>query len=443
MDLKSYPLLSALMDRRSRRVGAGMGIPGGPLAFQSKLSACPLTEDEEAAMAFAACGITGSALADLSYAADGGGSIMSGLVGRTIASGDGIQTVSLIVINDDGAWLVRRPQELAVQDLPGLIQLARDGALTELYRRTRVRICDKRPRTPIKPLFNISANSWSAHAPGSTYFLPINDMTLMYLNGIIEIFNEHTAAFPLDERAHFLPAGVGRFAMSKGGHLDDNPHNVRVVTIRMVEQFVTEFVTIEQGMMLQNLSLMAQALGLGGWPNFANHDFAWFEALGFRMEKLRASQYLGTGSAIGFLMGMLGKNPTVPFPIGLERDGQILLRALTPPYFESMGEAVQAVVDLKFGIKGIFRKPGEAADWKNPETVKKSVPPTSQKAIDAATAYAEYVWKRYGRFPAYMPPFRTVLGFQAVHLDPAFYAQYYKPEALASTQREDFKKRGL
>jgi len=37
-------------------------------------------------------------------------------------------------------------------------------------------------------------------------------------------------------------------------------------------------------MMLQNLGLMAQALGLGGFPNFANHEFAWFQALGFRME---------------------------------------------------------------------------------------------------------------------------------------------------------------
>ena len=239
MDLKSYPLFDALLDRRSRRLGAGMAIPAGPLAFQSQLPPCPLTEDEEAAMAFAACGITGPALADLCHAPGGGGSIMAGLVGRTIASGDGIQTVSLIVINDNGAWLVRRPQELVAEDLPALIQLARSGSLTELYRRTRVQICETRPRTPIKPLFNISANSWSAHAPGSTYFLPVNDMTLMYINGIMEIFNEHTGAFALDERANFLPAGVGRFAMSKGGHLDNDPHHMRVVTIRIIEQFVT------------------------------------------------------------------------------------------------------------------------------------------------------------------------------------------------------------
>jgi hypothetical protein len=47
------------------------------------------------------------------------------------------------------------------------------------------------------------------------------------------------------------------------GHLECDPHKGRTATIRQVEQFVTEFVTVEQGMMLQNLGLMAQALGLG------------------------------------------------------------------------------------------------------------------------------------------------------------------------------------
>jgi hypothetical protein len=56
----------------------------------------PLTEAEEAALAFAACGITGCALADLCYER-GQGNIMAGLVGRTVASGDGIQTVALVV----------------------------------------------------------------------------------------------------------------------------------------------------------------------------------------------------------------------------------------------------------------------------------------------------------------------------------------------------------
>ena len=44
--------------------------------------------------------------------------------------------------------------------------------------------------------------------------------------------------------------------------------------------------------------------------------------------------------------------------------------------------------------------------------------------------------ERYGRFPAYAPPFRTVLGFQANHVDVEFYDRFYRPAALAATQRE-------
>src|SRR6266436_4408275 len=92
-EIANYPLLAALRERRSRRFGLGMKIPDGPLAFRSGHQPVPLSEDEEAALVFAACGITGHALADLCYAPGGGGGIMGGLVARTIASGDGLQTV--------------------------------------------------------------------------------------------------------------------------------------------------------------------------------------------------------------------------------------------------------------------------------------------------------------------------------------------------------------
>src|SRR2546425_1965753 len=252
-NVAKYPLLTALRERRSRRFGLGMKMPAGPLAFESRFAPVPLTEEEEAALVFAASGITGHALADLCYAPGGGGGIMGGLGARTIASGDGLQTVALVVTNDRATYLIRRPRELQAQEIPELIDLGRRGAFPALYRRCRVQIKDGRAATPTDPLFNINANRWSAHAPGTTYFLPVNDLTFMYVNGLLEILNEHTGAFLLDERNNFLPAGLGKFARSRGGHLADDPHQGRVATVRQVEQFVTEFVTVEQGMMLQNL----------------------------------------------------------------------------------------------------------------------------------------------------------------------------------------------
>src|SRR6185503_6799956 len=156
--LNRYPLLTALRERRSRRFGLGMKIPGGPLAYESRHKPRPLTEDEEAALVFAACGITGHALADLCYTKGGGGSIMAGLVGRTIASGDGMQTVALVVTNDEATYLVRRPRELPAGEINELIKLGRRGEFTEYYRRCRVKIKDGRAITPTEPLFNINAN---------------------------------------------------------------------------------------------------------------------------------------------------------------------------------------------------------------------------------------------------------------------------------------------
>jgi hypothetical protein len=327
-DLDHYSLLAALRERRSRRFGLGMKIPSGPLAFESRHKPIPLTEDEEAALVFVACGITGHALADLAYGANDGGNIMAGLVARTIASGDGLQTVALFVINDQSVHLIRRPRELPARVVNELIELGRRGEFTEAYRRSRVKVKDGRAITPTEPLFNINANRWSAHAPGTTYFLPVNDLTFMYVNGLLEILNEATGAFIVDERNHFQPAGLAKFARSRGGHLEDDLNKLRVVTVRQVEQFVTEFVTVEQGMMLQNLGLMAQALGLGGFPNFANHDFGWFEALGFRMERMPANRYIGAGWLPSLAMKLLKRNPVIPCPVGLERDGEVLLKPL-------------------------------------------------------------------------------------------------------------------
>jgi hypothetical protein len=418
-----------------------MKIPGGPLAYQSSHQPAALTEDEEAALVFAAGGITGHALADLSYNSEGGGNIMAGLVARTIASGDGLQTVALVVTNDKATYLIRRPRELPPSEIPELIQQGRAGAFTELYRRLRVKIKDSRSAPPTAPLFNISANNWSAHASGTSCFLPVNDLTFMYVNGLLEILNEHTGAFVLDDRNDFRPAGLAPFARSRGGHLDDDPHKGRVVTIRQVEQFVSEFVTVEQGMILQSLGLMAEALGLGGFTNFANHEFGWFQALGFRMEQMPASRYVGAGLLPRLAMKLLKRDPIIPYPVGLERGGEVLLKPFCPPYFKSMTDAVNAVVEIKFGANGVFGSAGPGSAWANHSETAGKIPRVSEAAIAATTAYCEYVWDRYGRFPGAMPPYRTVLGFQACHLDAEFYDKFYKPEALSERQRSDFQNR--
>ena len=433
--LDGCPLLAALKQRRSRRFGLGMKIPGGPLAYQSKHAPFPLSEEEEACLTFAASGITGFALLDLPFAEGQGGAIVARALGRTIASGDAIQTVSLLVINDDATYLIKRPQDFTPVEIQPLIDCADKKEFTELYRRMRVTIKDGRAAPPVAPMFNVNVNRWSLYAPGTTYFLPINELTFMYINGLLDIFNEHSGAFVIDERAGFRAAGLDRFAVSKGGHLHDDPAAGRLLTVQRLELMVAELVTIEQGMMLQNLGLMSQAMGVGGFPNFAEHESSWFEALGFRVGAMSAAKYLGANVLIKGLMNLCGKNPRVHYPLGLERDGQVLLQPFCPPFYPTMSQAVRAIVDTKYGAQGTFRGGIAQSAWRDPSAIAQGIPEISGRAVDATIAYCQYIYDRYGRFPAYMPPFRTVLGFQACHLDGEFYDRFYKTEALSQTER--------
>ena len=428
-------LLDLLRGRRSRRFGLGMRMASGPLAYQSAHPGVPLSEEEEALLAFAACGITGYALADLIHERGEGGTILSGLVGRTMASGDAIQTVGLVVMNPQATYYLKRPQDFAPEEVAELIVPAEQGDYVALYRRHRVKICDGRVPAPDVPVFNLDCNRWSLYDPAASYFLPVNELTLMYINGLLEIFNETTRVFVVDERAGFRPAGLKRFACSRGGHLMDDPRQGRVVTLQQLESLVTEFVTVEQGMMIQNIALMVQAMGLGGFPHWAAHAFGWFQALGCRMAKMRASRYLGMRRMLSAAAHLLGRDPAVPCVVGLEHEGVPLLKPYCPPYYPSMAAAVRAVVERKIGPQGIFRGGAIHSTWLDPMAVT-GAPAPSEAAIAATVACCEYVYTRYGRFPAYAPPLRTVLGFQVNHLDTAFYDRFYRPAALTDAQRQ-------
>lgn len=429
-------LLEVLRSRRSRRFGLGMTMPHGPLAFESRHAPVPLSEEEEALLAFAACGVTGYALADLCYAPQQGGSILARTLGRTVPSGDAIQAVSLVVSNDEATYLMKRPQDFAPEEIEELACLAERGAFVELYRRSRIKIRDGRTAPTLEPLVNLHVNHWSLYPKGSSYFLPINELTFMYINGVLEILNEDTGTFIVDERASFQPAGLKRFGRSQGGHLYDDPKAERTVTIQMVESLVTEFVTVEQGMMLQNLALMTEAMGLGGFPHWAAHAFGWLEALGCRKTPMRSSKYLGMNPALAKLAGWLGRDSDVPHIEGLEKDGLPLLTPYCPPYFPNMEAAVRAVVEIKFGSKGTYRGGSTYSAWRDAAKIPAATPAPSEATIAAAIAYCDYIHQRYGRFPAYAEPFRTVLGFQANHLDVEFYDTHYRPEALTQAHRQ-------
>jgi hypothetical protein len=428
-------LLAILRGRRSRRFGLGMAMSAGPLAYQSQAKGLRLSEEEEALLAFAACGVTGPALADLAYGPGQGGTMLGGLLGRTIPSADALHAAALLVLNEEATYYLKRPQDFAPGEAAELVRLAGQGAYVDLYRRSRVKIRDGRATPPTAPPFNMNINRWSIYDPAATYFLPVSELTFLYINALLEAFDETTGFFLLDERAGFRPAGLRRFARSRGGHLRDDPRQNFVGTVQLFESVVSEYANAEQAMMIQNLSLMTQAMGLGGFPHWAHHPFAWFQALDFRMAVMPASRFLAVGWPQRWGMRLLRLDQDVPYAVGLERDGVVLLKPFCPPNYPCMEAAVRAVVDLKFGAGGVYRARTADSAWVDPSAVAAASPGPSEATVAATVAYCEYLYQRYGRFPAYPTPLGTALGFQANHLDLDFYQRHYRPEALTDTQR--------
>jgi hypothetical protein len=438
--VRSYPLLEALTHRRSRRFAAGMKLNGGPLAHESKLAPQPLTLEEEAALAFAACGVTGHALAELPYQTGsvpdaGGGNIMKQFIARTAPSADALHTVTVFVTNDQGAWMLRRPQDFPRESVAGLVQAAKEHKLDDLYTQSRIRIADRRVDVPRALPFVPPFNKWSTNVPGTTYFVPVNELTALYMNILLSAFSADFNYFVVDDRNGFRPAGVGRFAKSKGGPLHDDPREGCFMTVSFLESWLFELAAVEHGAIVQNLGLMNQALGLGGFPHFAAHPFAWPQALGFRMEEPRLSRVTAAGPIFKAALRLLQKDIPVPTAVGLERNGQTLIKPYCPPYYATMKEAVLAFLDAKFApSKGSLRDGGATTAWLDPARVQGGIPEYSGAAIDATIAYCEYIYRRHGRFPAACGPFRTVLAYQAHRLDPEFYARHYRPEVLADAR---------
>jgi hypothetical protein len=441
--LATYSLLEAMLARRSHRFGKGMRLNGGPLAYESAHKPVPLSLAEEAALAFAACGITGYTMADLPYqtgnvAEAGGGNIIMHFVGRTVFSADAAHLVTIFVINDDGVWLLKRPQDYPRLEVPALVQAARERQWLNLYEKSRVRIAEQRldvPReAPIVPPFN----KWSANVAGTTYFLPIAELSGLFINVLLAAFSEEVGYFIVDERHNFQPAGVAKFARSKGGYLHDDLVEGRTATIGFLDTWMYEFAAVEQGAILQNLALMTAALGLGGFPHLASHPFAWFQALGFRMADIPFSRTIGAGPLMKGLLQALKKDVPVPTALGLEQEGTVLLKPFCPPYYRNMEEAVLAFVEDKYAQgQGTLRDGGVATSWQDGATVQAGIPPYSDQTIAATIACCEYIYQRYGRIPSTNGPFRTLMAYQAHHLDEDFYRKFYRSQDVGEIGGKD------
>jgi hypothetical protein len=171
----------------------------------------------------------------------------------------------------------------------------------------------------------------------------------------------------------------------------------------------------EQAIMLQNMYLALQSMGLGGWIFTSSVAPFVMPLMGFNYQVPAK-----TGPRKPF-----GDTGPAPLPVGI--DG--VFQAYCPPYYPDMAAACQAIFDAKWGKRGIYREDGAPVALKDRQSLDKIVNKTPEWCLEATKAFAQYIWETYGRFPASVDPMEMNIWFQAHHLETDFYDEHYLPGA--------------
>ena len=190
------------------------------------------------------------------------------------------------------------------------------------------------------------------------------------------------------------------------------------MTLRDLDSAISDTAVQEQGIVAEHIFLMEQAMGLGGG----------IHSVGSGRHLLGIEPHLVRG--LGFQFHTPTNGPRRPNPIGLPG----IWEAPCPPFIGSMEQAVLNLIDSKFGVSGLYTTP-VSQPWSNP-AIKPQIPRHSEQSIAATIAFCEYVVQTYGRFPAHVDAFKSIVACQAHHLDLSFYDKYYPPSAVSQSHHE-------
>lgn len=402
------PLADAVFSRRSRRVGLGMRVPDGPLAYTSPHEPVGLDELEEAFLVWLGTGVTGLALADLPT---DGIAWMHGFAGRAWPCSCNSHSTELFFTNDRGVFLTRLGEE--TPDEPQVFAgRERGDTREELVRRFRAAtepVADGRADLPTGEPGLFGFNAWNANRPGSTLFIPVTDTTVEYMTLLFIYFDEVNRFDVVDELSGGRSCGLDRWV--DRGRLGDVAMSLMDIELRVLTSL-----NVEGAFICQNMTLAAQALGLGGWTftGFLPHHILGVDpahaGLGFRFVTPERTV----------------RHTAKPVPVGL--DGR--LEALCPPYVADMEEAVGRY------LAGWSAASGRASAFANAEDVMRARPYPTDETIEIVTAFCSYVHRTYGRFPAFIDPMFVRLVFQAHHVDVDFYDRFYRGEPLTARHRD-------
>jgi hypothetical protein len=428
--LLSRSLIETILSRRTHRVSRGAKVVAGSMSYTPDNPPQPLSELEEALLiGMTVC--TGFTMPDrpLSDPRDGT-PIMAkpnvNMGGRTAGSPDNAQGTHFFLINDTGTYFLRKlppPEGEALPfDAPTLIARAEQA---------KVKLLDHRIDVPGERDFPayLDSNRFLSNLPGTTILFPVVDLSHQYINGMMYLLTQPAGVRPtiVDDRNFYRLAGVKKWV--KNGFLNEDIK----LPLGMIWAMRTQ---IEADLIVQNLFLTAEAIGLGAWIHGSISPPVLLGDPKFRKTY---------GKMLDFdfvvpkwkLMDLLRWQ--VPLPshadlranaVGLRFKGEHLIKGMCPPYYDSMSEAVDAVVAEKFGPQGIYRDRAVFGRIYKGDYGDRYLAEASDYAgdvIECTRDICNYIYTTHGRFPAHCETIHVPgIWIQIHHVEEAYYDRFFK-----------------
>ena len=457
-ELFQYPFMSCLVERRTRRVARGTSVSAGSLSHESRNAPAPIGKLEEAIL-IVSTGVTGLTTHDGPLTKPNGsnelGTPFLNVIARTASSADNCQATSFFMINDQGIWLLRQPKgrdALAMlKEVPPRWSDWTEADWLAAADAVKVRISDRRLDFPREYPYYLGWNAQLSNRPGTTLFLPVVDCTWQYINAILILLSEPDGKRPMvvDDFRKFKPKTTIEVLAWIGGQLGISPYipyqpigglkwirngfvnKDNVAPLGFGRALRTDY---ECFFAMQNLMLVGQAIGIGGWihgsvfPPFLYIDdpAKGWHGLGFRMlepKKLRP---------------MPAVPASQPNPVGI--DGK--LEGLCPPYVTSMSDAVDHLLEAKYGAHGsygdetVFSRPYR--DARCGQDYLRQASHYSDQAIEYTKEICSYVYETYGRFPAHVDAFYTPgMWVQFSNLELEYYEKFFHPSQYSRQAGHD------
>ena len=428
--LAERSLLDVVWRRRTHRVSRGSSVRAGSMSYESGAPREPLTDLEEAVL-IAMTGSSGLTMPDRPFNDPRNNDpIMAKpnltMAGRTAGSPDNAQGTHFFLINDSGTYFLRKlpPVEDARSPFDPELLLERAAA-------AKVRLLDHRIDVPGERDFPayLDSNRFLSNLPRTTILFPVVDLSRQYVNGLMYLLTQPSGARPtiVDDRNFYRLAGVKRWV--RQAFLNENIK----LPLGAIWGMRTQ---IEADLLLQNLMLTADAMGLGAWIHATISPPVLLGDPKFR------DRY---GPMLGFDWVTPRWKPTdalrwhVPLPrlsvlrahpVGLRHGGEHLIKAMCPPNYPSMAAAVDAVIADKFGPQGIYSdtsvfdriyKGHYGAEYLD------QADDYDADVIACAIDICTYIHETHGRFPAHVEAIHVPgVWLQVHHVEQPYYERFFR-----------------